>query len=402
MSLVWSRISLGDLIQLERRQVEIVADKEYQEIGIYCFGRGIFHKMPRSGLEVGDKNLYELRAGDLILQVTFAWEGAMALCSSRENGLYGSTRYPTFRVDEERCYPPFLVRYLCTRGGLEQINKICPGSAGRNRVLNIKRIPEVTVPLPSLMEQRRIVARIASIAENIDETRGLREQAIEESELLLVRASSQVFGNARWAQERLETVLAESPRNGLSPQPEVESNGRPMLRINAVSSSPSRFVDLSAYKMVEVGDNVAEPFVLREDDVFIVRYNGDINRVAKAAIFRGENNTTVVYPDKLMRLRADRRRMLPDFLVYVLGSRGVREQVEELGKTTAGQIGVSGADAKEFVIPVPPLADQRLIVAYLDGLQAKVDALKKLQAETAAELAALMPSILDKAFKGEL
>jgi hypothetical protein len=31
-----------------------------------------------------------------------------------------------------------------------------------------------------------------------------------------------------------------------------------------------------------------------------------------------------------------------------------------------------------------------------------VDVLKKLQAQTAAELNALMPSILDKAFKGEL
>ena len=33
---------------------------------------------------------------------------------------------------------------------------------------------------------------------------------------------------------------------------------------------------------------------------------------------------------------------------------------------------------------------------------AEVDALKRLQAETAAELAALLPAILDKAFKGEL
>ena len=38
----------------------------------------------------------------------------------------------------------------------------------------------------------------------------------------------------------------------------------------------------------------------------------------------------------------------------------------------------------------------------LDALQVQVDALKKLQAETAAELDALMPSILDKAFRGEL
>jgi len=35
-------------------------------------------------------------------------------------------------------------------------------------------------------------------------------------------------------------------------------------------------------------------------------------------------------------------------------------------------------------------------------LQAQVDALKGLQAETAAELDALMPAILDRAFKGEL
>jgi type I restriction enzyme S subunit len=41
-------------------------------------------------------------------------------------------------------------------------------------------------------------------------------------------------------------------------------------------------------------------------------------------------------------------------------------------------------------------------VAYLDDLQAKVDALKASKSCFAAELDALLPSILDKAFKGEL
>jgi type I restriction enzyme S subunit len=49
-----------------------------------------------------------------------------------------------------------------------------------------------------------------------------------------------------------------------------------------------------------------------------------------------------------------------------------------------------------------PKDEQCRIVAYLDGLQAKLDALRCLQSETAAELDALMPSILDKAFRGEL
>ena len=48
------------------------------------------------------------------------------------------------------------------------------------------------------------------------------------------------------------------------------------------------------------------------------------------------------------------------------------------------------------------LVEQRRIVAELDVLQAEVDALKRLQAETAAELAAWLPAILNRAFKGEL
>jgi len=52
---------------------------------------------------------------------------------------------------------------------------------------------------------------------------------------------------------------------------------------------------------------------------------------------------------------------------------------------------------------------QRRIVAEVDVLQAEVDALKRLQTETTvgntgratAELDALLPAILDRAFKGE-
>jgi type I restriction enzyme S subunit len=57
---------------------------------------------------------------------------------------------------------------------------------------------------------------------------------------------------------------------------------------------------------------------------------------------------------------------------------------------------------KAFPVFQPPLPEQRRIVAELDALQAEVDVLKSLQAETTAELDALLPAILDRAFKGEL
>lgn len=49
-----------------------------------------------------------------------------------------------------------------------------------------------------------------------------------------------------------------------------------------------------------------------------------------------------------------------------------------------------------------PLDEQRRIVEYLDELQAKVNALRGLQSQSQEELDALLPSVLDRAFKGEL
>ncbi len=63
---------------------------------------------------------------------------------------------------------------------------------------------------------------------------------------------------------------------------------------------------------------------------------------------------------------------------------------------------LTGVKLKAYKVLVPPLADQERIVAYLDNLQSQANALKDLQAQAATELNVLLPSILDKAFKGEL
>jgi type I restriction enzyme S subunit len=83
------------------------------------------------------------------------------------------------------------------------------------------------------------------------------------------------------------------------------------------------------------------------------------------------------------------------------GARQVHEQVfgQVRGATRPGyNTTLLGA----VRLPVPSVPDQRRIVAELDALQAKVDAVKALQTETAAELDAMLPAILDKAFKAEL
>jgi type I restriction enzyme S subunit len=57
---------------------------------------------------------------------------------------------------------------------------------------------------------------------------------------------------------------------------------------------------------------------------------------------------------------------------------------------------------KPDAMPAPPLEEQHRIVAYLDGLQTQVDELTATQDAAQAELEALLPSVLDQAFRGEL
>jgi type I restriction enzyme S subunit len=59
-------------------------------------------------------------------------------------------------------------------------------------------------------------------------------------------------------------------------------------------------------------------------------------------------------------------------------------------------------EIRAFPVPLPSFDEQRRIVAELDALQSKLDPMKALQAETATELEAMFPAILDRAFKGEL
>jgi len=101
-------------------------------------------------------------------------------------------------------------------------------------------------------------------------------------------------------------------------------------------------------------------------------------------------------------LRPDKEQVLPKFFLYqILSPFTQEEQILPKCKGSASPHLNIGA-LKKFAFLLPPISEQRQIVSYLDGLQIKVDALKQLQSETETELNALLPSILDKAFKGEL
>jgi len=111
---------------------------------------------------------------------------------------------------------------------------------------------------------------------------------------------------------------------------------------------------------------------------------------------------TTIFPDLFIRVPLDDSGWTPEFFVAYWNSPIIRAVLTDAAKTTSGIWKVNQGHIGSCKIPVPPHEEQVRIVAHLDSVKAKLDSLKNLMAETSAELEAMLPSILDKAFKGNI
>lgn len=147
------RVAMGDIAPLVRRPVAIDPDGSYPELGVRSFGKGTFHKPALPGIEVGTKKLFTVEAGDLVFNIVFAWEGAVAVASSGDAGRVGSHRFLTCVPDPDRATADFLRFWFLGEEGMLALSQASPGGAGRNRTLGIKALEAIKVPVPSLDAQ---------------------------------------------------------------------------------------------------------------------------------------------------------------------------------------------------------------------------------------------------------
>jgi type I restriction enzyme S subunit len=151
------RKSMSSVAPLVRRDVAILMDSSYPELGVRSFGRGTFHKPPLAGTDVGSKRLFRILPGDLIFNIVFAWEGAVAVARDADAGRVGSHRFLTCVVHTDQAFAEYLCFHFLTSEGLSALGDASPGGAGRNRTLGLQALAAVTVPVPPLDQQRALV-----------------------------------------------------------------------------------------------------------------------------------------------------------------------------------------------------------------------------------------------------
>lgn len=182
---------MAEVAPLVRRPVEIDLDASYPELGVRSFGRGTFHKPDLPGAEVGNKKLFRICAGDLLFNIVFAWEGAVAVAQSEDEGRVGSHRFLSCVPAPDTATVEFLRFFFSTPDGLQKLGEASPGGAGRNRTLGLKKLESLQVPVPPIARQHwfdRLQAKAR-------EARAIRDRTARDVEALIPAMLHEFFAS---------------------------------------------------------------------------------------------------------------------------------------------------------------------------------------------------------------
>lgn len=381
MSKQWPMVKLGEVLRRSEETIEPQANVEYREITVRMWGKGVIERGRIMGASLPGRR-FVAHAGQFIASRIDARNGAMGLVPESLDGALVTNDFPLFNLNTERLAPAFL-GWLCrTAGFVELCTRASEGTTNRVR-LKSDGFNALEIPLPPLAEQRRVVARIEELAAQIHEAHTLRHQAAEEAEAFVTSVHASLSGNrTKKLGEifRLEEDAVSIEPTGSYPQVGVKSFGGGLFPKSAVEGTGTTYRTFNRL--------YAGAMLLSQ----VKGWEGAI------AVCPPELAGWFVSPE-YRTFRCIPTESRPRYLSPLVRTEWFWSK---LGNATRG-VGARRERTRpeQFLnieLPMPNVEQQK----KGEALFAEVDALKRLQAETAAELDALLPAILDRAFKGEL
>lgn len=395
MSKSWPLVALKEVLKKSNESALIDPNAQYQEVTIRLWGKGVVQRREASGVEIAAPQRAVVRQGQFILSRIDARNGAFGLVPESLDGAVVSNDFPSFDLNQERLEPKFLEWLSKTSAFVELCKAASEGTTNRVR-LKEEKFLVMSIPLPKLAEQRRIVARIDELATKIAEARGLRLQALEEAEALSRSTVESVYQDLadRFGQSTLADAC-NSITDGDHNTPLFSDAGIRFIFVGNVSSGKLHFNN--SKKVAETYFKSLKPHRVPEKGDILYSAVGATLGIATIV----DTDEPFCFQRHIAILKPDRERVESRYVWHMLNSQTVFEKTWSTTTGTA-QPTVPLRAIRELPLPLPSITEQRHIVSYLDNFHVKVSELKRLQTETAAELDAMLPSLLYKAFKGEL
>lgn len=184
-----------------------------------------------------------------------------------------------------------------------------------------------------------------------------------------------------WEWERLGNIGETNIGLTYSPQ-DVSDVGIPVLRSSNVQDGKLDFADL-----VRVTCEPKQSVMVQDGDLLICARNGSRALVGKVAVIEDLKE-----PAAFGAFMAIFRSELNQYLYHFIRSPLFRQMIDEVNTTTINQI--TQANLRSTLAPIPPLAEQRRIVAKVEQLMVLVDELELQIAASRATAANLLSALV--------
>lgn len=379
----WPMVPLSEVATPVQRLVEVVPGQSYRTLGVKWWGAGAYERSTIDGSQTAAKTLNEVRKNDLIINKIWVRHGSVAVVSTEVEGCAGSSEFPIFEFRTDKITPRWFHWYSKSEALWSKCDALSQGTSGKNRIRPEKFLT-IEIPLPSMEEQRRIVARIDRLAAMIDEGGRLARETDVVTDSLL----SAIY----------HKIAEPAPR-------------RPFGEVAPLSRRPAVIDALAEYPQVSVrsfgkgtfhnppllGSEITwqKPFLVRNGDILVSNIKAWEGAIAVAGPdddgrYGSHRYLTFVPVDGMATAH---------FLCFHLLSPEGLYHVGEASPGSADRNRTLGAKAMlEIPVPVPRYEQQ----IWFDRIWARVMEARRLRREAAAARDAMLPAILDRAFRGEL
>lgn len=384
----WPIIRLGSVLTQVARAERVLPEKEYGLLGVRLDNRGPFLRETVAGTNTSARTLFKVHENDFIYSRLFAWRGSFGIIGKALDGCYVSNEFPIYSPDQYKIDSKFLLYWITCPAILRDIESKCSGSTPltRNRFKE-HFFEEMLVPLPTLPEQRRIVARIDEISKKLNEGNNLLEIAKKESLFLMRSVLFYVFERKFAKTMLLPDVAPESGKKANS----LERQESIYLSLEDIEAHTGRIL---TPKTASGAGIIGAAVEFNNKHVLFSKLRPYLNKVA-VPDFDGIGTTELVV------LKPNTEILERKFLSWYLRSPQV---VEKLIISSSGtkMPRANMAEFRALQVPIPEINEQIKIVNKLEMAQAKLSMINFLRNKLLSQYNSLMPSILDKAFKGEL
>ena len=183
---------------------------------------------------------------------------------------------------------------------------------------------------------------------------------------------------------------------GTSQKADLDPSGIPVLRMGNIQGGELDFGNL---KYLPLDYPKIDDFLLQPGDVLFNRTNS-AELVGKTAVYKGfhPRATFASYLIKVQVLEG----FSPDFLSFYINSVYGRQYIVSVISQQVGQANVNGTKLRKMTIPLPPLPEQRRIVAEVERRLSVVTALEASVGAALARARRLRQAVLKQAFEGRL